>query len=490
MKTMKTFGYILILGALIFNSCDKALDINKDPYLPSETDAAPDLLFPSGVAYSAAKIGGDLELIGGFWAQHYTQNNTSNQYKNIDSYALTISSYNGIWANLFGGGMKDLYIAKEKAQAGGLWNYYLASAVMLAFDYHVLVDLYGDLPIKEGLQGDKGGYSPKWDEGKVVNEQLLKQLDEALTKVTEAKALPSMGNQDLVFAGDIDKWRKFAKSLKLKVLMRDFTTNALAIKSLLDEGDLLLSDARVDAFEDIKDKSNPLFESDRRALSTGANIRASKTLLSCLLKNNDPRIADFYETNDINGQYTAYAQGNYNATSTEYPVGSTSRAKLAATDPVYFMSHAEVEFLQAEAWVRLNDVSKAGSHYESAVKLAFSRWGRDATALLGTDGAYAFKPGAAELMVEQIITQKWIASARCQAWDAFYDQNRTGYPVVSTVPADEPSYVPGQYTPSLNTALVGNELPRRLPYPKVSSDNNPNTPKAVSINTKMWWHKK
>ncbi|MGE8377249.1 MAG: hypothetical protein ACN6PN_02835 [Sphingobacterium sp.] len=92
MKTMKTFGYILILGALIFNSCDKALDINKDPYLPSETDATPDLLFPSGVAYSAAKIGGDLELIGGFWAQHYTQSNTSNQYKNIDSYVLTISS--------------------------------------------------------------------------------------------------------------------------------------------------------------------------------------------------------------------------------------------------------------------------------------------------------------------------------------------------------------------------------------------------------------
>lgn len=490
MKKLKTFGYILIASTLTFGSCNKALDINKDPYLPSETDATPDLLFPSGVAYSAAKIGGDLELIGGFWAQHYTQNNSSNQYKDLDAYTMTISSYNGIWSNLFGGGMKDLYIAKDKAQIAGLWNYYIASSVMLAFDYHVLVDLYGDLPITEGLQGDKGLYTPKWDEGKAANALILKQLDEAIAKATEAKSLPSMAGQDFVFSGDTDKWRKFAKSLKLKILMRDFSGNSAAIKALLDEGDLLVSDAKMTAFEDIKDKSNPLFESDRRALNTGANIRASKTLLSYLLKNNDPRISDFYEVNDINGQYTAYPQGNFNATSAEYPVGSTSRAKLAATDPVYFMSNAEVEFLQAEGWARLNDVTKAKSHYESAVKLAFSRWGKDASSFIAAGGAYAFKTGTVESLVEQIITQKWIASTRCQAWDAFYDQNRTGYPVVSTVAGNDANYIPGQYTVSVNTSLSGSEIPRRLPYPKVSSDNNPYTPKAVAINTKMWWHKK
>jgi len=485
---MKTLGYILIVSALTFGSCNKALDINTDPYLPIETDATPDLLFPSGVAYSAAKIGGDLQLIAGFWAQHYTQNNTSNQYKNIDSYTLTIASYNGIWSNLFGGGMKDLYIAKEKAQSAGLWNYYLASSVMLAFDYHILVDLYGGLPITEGLQGDRGIYNPKWDEGKAANSLIIKQLDEALTKVTEAKALPSMDSRDFVFSGDIDQWRKFAKSLKLKILMRDFTANATAVKSLLDEGDLLLTDARMNVFEDAKDKSNPLFESDRRALGTGANIRASNTLLSYLKKNNDPRIADFYEVNDIDGGYTAYLQGNYTATTLEYPVGSTSRAKLAATDPVYFMSHAEVEFLQAEAWARLNDEDKAKSHYESAVKSAFSRWGKNGTSFIEADGAYAFKPGTVEEMLKQIIIQKWVASARSQAWDAFYDQNRTGYPIVRAL-TDDNDNVAVYYTPSINSSLVGNELPRRLPYPKVSSDNNPNTPQAVPINTKMWWHK-
>ena len=153
------------------------------------------------------------------------------------------------------------------------------------------------------------------------------------------------------------------------------------------------------------------------------------------------------------------------------------------------MSYAECEFLQAEAWARLNNPTKAKTHYDLGVTEAFSRWAKSASSFI-TGGAYEFKTGTVEKMVEQIITQKWVAATRCQAWDSFYDQNRTGYPLMSTVDADDPAYIPGQYTRSITSVLIGNEIPRRLPYPKASSDNNANTPKAVAINTKMWWHKK
>lgn len=492
MKNFKKITYILVASALAFASCSKDLDINRSPYNPTENDAKPELLFPSGVAYSAAKIGGDLQLIGAFWSQHYTQNNSSNQYTSIDSYNLTIASYNGIWSNLMGGGMKDLMIAKEKAAATGQWDYYVTSSIMLAFDYHVLVDLYGDLPVKEGLQGDKGIYTPKWDDGKTVNQLIVAQLDDAISKVADAKKISSIGAQDFVFQGDLDQWQKFAKTLKLKVLMRDFTTNAAAITVLLNSGDLLTSDAKMTAFLDAVNKSNPLYESDRRALNTAANIRASRTLMSYLKKYNDPRIEDFYELTTQQDKPPVYAslrQGDYNAATTDYPIGSTSRAKLGATDPVFFQSAAEAEFLQAEAWARLNNSANAKLHYNSAVKLAFSRWSKDGSSFVAAGGAYEFKTGSVESMVEQIIVQKWVAAARSQAWDSFYDQNRTGYPVMSTVDADDASYVAGQYTRSITSVLTGNTLPRRLPYPKNSSDNNANTPKAVPIGTKMWWHK-
>ncbi|AIM36100.1 hypothetical protein KO02_04875 [Sphingobacterium sp. ML3W] len=491
MKNIKKIGFILVASALSFASCTKDLDINRSPYNPVENDASPELLFPSGVAYSAAKIGGDLQLMGAMWSQHYTQNNSSNQYTGIDSYNLTISSYNGIWSNLMGGGMKDLLISKEKAATAGLWNFYAASEIMLAFDYHVLVDLYGDLPVIEGLQGDKGIYTPKWDDGKTVNKLIVEQLDDAISKIESGKPLKSMGAQDFLFDGDLDNWHKFANTLKLKVLMRDFTANTAAITSLLNGGNLLDTDAKMTAFLDAVNKSNPLFESDRRALNTFANLRASKTLLSYLQKNNDPRIEDFFELTTEQGKPAIYAglrQGDYNASTTDYPPGSTSRAKLGATDAVYFMSYAESEFLQAEAWARLNNAGKAKTHYDLAVSAAFSRWSKSATTFIA-GGVYEFKAGTVEKMIEQIITQKWVAATRCQAWDSFYDQNRTGYPVMSTLDSDDPAYIPGQYTRSITSVLIGQEIPRRLPYPKISSDNNANTPKAVAINAKMWWHK-
>lgn len=483
MKKFKKLGYIALAATFLLTACAKSLDINIDPYDPSEQDASPDLLFPSGVAYSASKIGGDLQLLGGIWSQHYTQNNTSSQYRDIDSYALTNQSYNSIWINLFAGGMKDLQIAKTKAEAAGQWNYYVASSIMLAFDYHVLVDLYGDLPITEGLQGNQGAFTPKWDDGKTANRLIVDQLDAAIAKVDQAKTASSMGDNDFVFSGNMDNWRKFAKSLKLKILMRDFAANNGAITALLNEDGLLNADAKMTAFEDLVSKSNPLYESERRILG-GPNIRASRTLLSYLQAHEDPRIVDFYELAS-NGNYEAYAQGDFFAASTVI----SSRAVLAAVDPVYFMSQAEVEFLQAEAFARMGKLDKARAHYNAGVTAAFARWGKNAAPFIAAGGKYAFKPGSEQFMVEQIILQKWVAATRCQAWDSFYDQNRTGYPRVSTVEPDNPNYIAGQYTASVTSSLPGNELPRRLAYPKNSSDFNPNTPKVVPINTKMWWHK-
>ena len=46
------------------------------------------------------------------------------------------------------------------------------------------------------------------------------------------------------------------------------------VKALLDEGDLLSVDAKMDCFQDLENKSNPLYENDRRKLNSTVNIRA------------------------------------------------------------------------------------------------------------------------------------------------------------------------------------------------------------------------
>lgn len=480
-----------MIALLAVSACKKDLDINNDPYLVSDAD--PKLLLPAGIAASAAKIGGDIENIGGFWSQHTTQNNTSSQYRTLDQYIVGISDFNTIWSFVYGGGLKDLDIVMTKTKSTGSWGYYVAASVMSVFDYHVLNDIYGQLPYSEGLKGADIP-APHWEDSKVVNTKLIAQLDEAISKGADAAAAPAMGKEDFVFQGDISQWMKFAKTLKLKLLMRDFTANQTAIQTMLTAGGFLdTRDAKMVDFADVETKSNPLYEYDRRKLNTSSNIKASNTLLNYLKLNNDPRIPIFFEKATVKGtpsqwyEYVGLDQGDFNATGLQ--TNETSRLVLTATDPVYFTSVAETKFLLAEAYARLGNSASAKTNYDLAVTAAFTRWGLDAAPLIATGGKYVFTPGTAEQMVKQIIVQKWIAAVRCQAWDSWFDQNRTGYPVLSTVPATDPSYVKGNLTVSVNSSLIAGEIPRRLLIPKVSSDTNPNTPKAVPINTKMWWHK-
>jgi hypothetical protein len=92
-------------------------------------------------------------------------------------------------------------------------------------------------------------------------------------------------------------------------------------------------------------------------------------------------------------------------------------------------------------------------------------------------------------MLESIWRQKWIAGVRAQAWESFLEINRTGYPNYGTVNSQSASYVIGNLAPSINSVLPSGQFPRRLIYPKTSTDYNKNTPVAVPIQTKLWWHK-
>jgi len=491
MKKIKIFGWILVL-LMSAVSCTKQLDININPSYMG--DASVEMLLPSTIAWSASRLGSDLELIGSMWSQHYTQNNNANQYKTTDSYNLSKADYNAVWSSMWAGAMMDCQTGIQKSTAASQWNYYMIFSLVKIFDCHVLNDFYGTIPYSEALMAGSNNFQPKWDESKSVNNALLAEIDKVLAKSTDALALPNtILTKDYIFGGDISKWIQFANTLKLKILMRDFTANQAKIQTLLNSpaGTFLVGDATLGVFKDIINNSNPLFENDRRKLNTTTNISGSKTLINFLKANNDPRISAFYELNNAKVPvYNGLAQGDFAITG--YKIDSVSRAKLAATDPVYFISAAETQFLQAEAWARIGDGAKAKTFYDAGVRLAFTRWGMDATPFLAVGGKYAFDPivlNTAELKIEKIITQKWVAACRCQAWDSFFDQNRTGYPLLSAVPITDPAYKIGQLTVSVNTTLVTGEIPRRLPYPKNSSDFNVNTPLVVPINTKMWWHK-
>ena len=150
---------------------------------------------------------------------------------------------------------------------------------------------------------------------------------------------------------------------------------------------------------------------------------------------------------------------------------------------------AQCSFLKAEAYTRLSNADKAKENYNKGVTLAFERWGKDASSFIADGGAYAFNSKDQQSMLTSILTQKWIAATRCQAWDSWFDINRTGIPALGTTFPDEEGYVWGNLTPCIGSALGAGEYPRRLLYPKGSSDYNTNTPPVIPLQEKQWWHK-
>ncbi len=497
----KIYLFTIVLLSMMISSCD--LDINRDPNYPTDVNA--DKFVTSGLMWTSSAVGNDLQLLGGMWAQHWAQHAGSNQYTGIDSYNIPNSStyMSRSWGALYTGALPDFKLAMEKAEAKGEWNYWMVAKIMTAYDFHILVEAYGDIPFTEALQFETI-VNPKFDNAKEINKKIIALLDEALAKQTEATALSTMGSNDMVFGGDIAEWAKFAKSLKLKILMRDpvFATNSAAIQTLLT-ADLLTADAKITIFEDKENNSNPLFENDRRKLNTQQNIRASMTLTKFLKQNNDPRAAIFMEKAEtpdpILGAYTGIPQGGYTLGAAWGK--KSSRARLDANDPVYFMSAAEVAFLKAEANVLLAKPAEAKTNYNNGVQLAFDRWVGEADVndvivytssvdvMTGTGKAYEFNQTSNTTMLESIWRQKWIAGVRSQAWEAFLETNRTGFPKAGTVNNIDPAYVVGNLAPSINSVLGAGEFPRRLIYPKTSSDYNLNTPVVVPIQTKLWWHK-
>jgi hypothetical protein len=497
MKRNKLALFVLLPLLALFSACDNAfeLDINRTPDYPAT--ASTPLLVSSGVAWSSSQLGSDVQLLGSIWSQHYTQNNSSNQYKTIDSYNLTNGTLSRVWSSMYSGALADFRIAIAQAEKEKSWSYWTSAKVMTAFDYYILSSLYEKIPFSESLQG-ASNVNPKFDEGKVVNAGIIKILDEVIAKKADALAAENMKTNDMIFGGDISKWIQFAKSLKLKVLMREFDANKDAIQALLTENDLLTSDAKLANFIDQENYSNPLYENDRRKLNTANNIRGSATLITYLNANGDPRVEDFFEpvTKNINGTpsapnvYRGLDQGSAEFyTQLQFPTEAHSRARLAATDPVYFMSAVEVYFMKAEAYARLNNPAAAKTNYDLGVTAAFARWNRSVGTLL--TGTYAFDATDLDSMLKCIMTQKWIASTRCQAWDAFFDINRTGIPALGSKYTSDAGYVIGTLTPSMYSVLVPGDFPRRLLFPNTSSDNNPNTPKVSDypVQKKMWWHK-
>ena len=206
----------LILSAITLgitvSSCKKAmdLDINVNPNSP--VSAPLDLLLTSAELTTPGIFNGMSTTTLGFVGILANQGS--------DAFAINNSSYNGTWNSFYTGGMKDLQSILDRTAAGQSPHFRGAAFTLKAYYFGQFVDLFGDVPFEEAFGGDASTpiNEPKFSKDKDIYAKLIAMTDSAAAEF--AKTSPIALKGDIHFANNITRWKKFANSVKLSLLIK------------------------------------------------------------------------------------------------------------------------------------------------------------------------------------------------------------------------------------------------------------------------------
>lgn len=482
----RIFFLITITAGMLapFSSCKKILDVNTDPN--NSTQASIDLVLPSALGYTAYNMANRYQILGGLWAQYWTQGPTASQYRTIDQYAIVSTDFNTPWNSLYSGPLQDMKYIIDEATAAGRNNYAAIGKFMQAYIYQYLTDLHGDIPFSQAL--DASNATPGFDTQEQVYDGLIKLVDDGLALLSESSS-DHPGNDDLYYQGDMSAWHKFANTLKLRIYLRQaYVRPSVAqagIQAMYTAGAQFLGtgdDADMQ-FTTTTFNQHPLYMTFQAL--TSANLIASNTALEYMENSNDPRIDVLYQRATAapnSGNHAGIDQGNgpnlpgtQNDRSYSKPGPAVGGPDGGAAAPVILMSAAESYFLQAEAVLRGWGSGNAQTLYENAIKASFAYWqlsNAQATTFLGQPSVNYPAAGSTEEKLKAIISQKWISMDGTQNLEGWTEWRRTGYPDIFEVSA---------------TSNIGNKFPVRILYPDIEVTRNPNTPPQKTVTDKLWW---
>ncbi len=232
---MKILQYILIIATFVIAgvSCTDDFDQMNQNSLKAKTLDSKYVFTNSQLVYGAYRFSefrSNIILASPF-------SGLSNSIYSVGRGFKNNNEYNGSkWGQAYKGEIKSivdvLFILGDKPENANL----IASARVMKVFYHLrLTDLYGDIPYFTSGKAylDKVN-TPAYDSQEVIYKDFVKELTEANAQFDAANTL-TYGVNDLLFGGDVAKWKKFANSLKLRIGMRMTKVDAALAESTVKE---------------------------------------------------------------------------------------------------------------------------------------------------------------------------------------------------------------------------------------------------------------
>ena len=231
--------FLILLAFIMLAGCEKDyLDINRDPNNPT---VAPNNQLLPGIQVELARwvsIGDGLGTI----ATVYSHQGTTREH--WDDYGvLGTSFYNQTnWARLYTM-LTNVELMITQGEENDELIYAGIAKTLKAFAYSTMVDIWGDIPFSQA--NNIGEFSqPEFDNGRDIYVSLLQLLDDAVADLEneESENILAPGGEDFIYNGDVERWIRFANTLKLKLYVQVRKTdlyNANEVSALL-AGDMLM----------------------------------------------------------------------------------------------------------------------------------------------------------------------------------------------------------------------------------------------------------
>ena len=511
----KIFNYslfILLVGVVA--SCTKGLaDLNKNKVNPTTLDAA--FLMNNAIintSYPTRTVIYEMCIV----QQMVTPNGgvLAGGNFNVDSRDGTNAS---TWAVYYQNVIKYTHDAIVKTKdVPARANMYNMARIWQAYAFMILTDTYGAIPYTEGGAGYTDQiFFPKYDQQQDIYPKIIQELTEASAALNASGTIEA---SDVLYAGNIAKWKKFGYSLLLRAGMRlskvDATKAQSAVQAALAGG--VITDNADNAY--LRHDANYLNPIGNMLNSTeAANWYLAKPFVDTLKNNNDPRLSAIairyvgatsgpaQTTTNQNssavvqiGMPMGYDNGTIPARATAdglasfYDYSQADRRRIAKTTaPMFFVTAAQTNLLLAEARFRgwITPATTAAQYFSNGIIANMDQMATydagSAVAAGARDAYVAANPLTAGKELNQINTQYWIASV-FNGPEAFANFRRSGFPALAPNPYNQPN----------NPDVPNGTFIRRIGYPTSElSVNTSNVNAAIAImgpdklSTRVWWDK-
>lgn len=529
---MKRYLSISILTLmLVVTSCDGDFEkINTDPNRANADVFNPNLLLPTiQFNYGNMTLGyNGAVLFQSMWIQALASTSTGGAiyYANGDKYVETGSTNSyieNVWRSGFSNASQIVQM-QNLAKTKNLINLESAGGIMKVMTMAFVSDIYGDVPYSEAIQAQNGVTQPKYDPQSTAYPAMLADLETSLIALgTGTDALTN----DVLYKGDIVKWKKLGYSIMLRMAMRLVNVDQATARTYIQKavaGGVFTSSA--DEAILVSDEANGYSNSMANAMNVPDDtyeVRWSKKMVDFLKSTNDPRMAVSVEVplpgivanrngalGGVNnpaiqiGLPNGYdlAGGPNDVTKEPNFPGPTGSGGDAATigaysrpsgiyrrrnAPVFILTNAEVQLLLAEASVRGLTSGSAASFYQTGLTDALTSLGKFGGGSIpsGTAAAFAaanpLNTSSTQASLKMINEQIWATTSLFSNFvEAWNNWRRSGFPELTPIKFE------GNFSEG--------KIPRRQPFPTAESATNGESLRSAttrmggdSWTTKVWW---